>query len=218
MKKDNSINDTLNEILFTVISGADYVSKVALETNKSIPVVHRQLDVLVNFGLLIRQRAGKRVSYSVNWMNLSDMISSAIMLDIEKFRKITKASEKETILLNEIDNLLKKIPAEVLNNKTEMNKLVASFFNEKPTRELFKRYVIECNKSVKYLQKNMKMDLDENIELFLEMFGMITIEKQKELLGVEAYKRNKVFLDYCRARYLQRKALDPRSGIIEMNI
>lgn len=209
MKKLNFINETLNQILLEVFSGVDYVSKIALETQKSIPVVFRQLDVLVDFGLLNKQRVGKKVSYAIDWINLGDFITTTLLLDIKKLRELTGAKKKESQLIKEMSKLLNLIPLKIIDDKKILNKEINSFFSEEKVKEIFKKYVLNLNKSTKETSYK-KRDFNQNMILFFDMFGMMKEEKLKKLLSKKVYDKHKDFLNYCKLRHFHEKSLDPR--------
>lgn len=75
------INETLNELFQTILDGLDYVSAIAVKTGKSIPVVHRQLDRLLEIGLLERKRKGKRVIYEPRWERIVERVSAQLSPD-----------------------------------------------------------------------------------------------------------------------------------------
>ena len=214
MKKTITINYTLNRVLLKVLRGVDYVSRIALETQKSIPVVYRQLDVLVDFGILSKNRIGKKVAYSINWINLSDLISSTIKLDIEKLNEILGLEKKGKKMISELGKLAETLPLHVLDNKKERDKMVYNFFKEKEVMSLFQKYLVNVEKASQKSDEYKNMDFRQNIERFLDIFGMMSPEKMKKLLGADMIKRNKLFLDFCKARYMQKQALDPRSEFI----
>ncbi|MBD3203177.1 hypothetical protein GF327_02705 [Candidatus Woesearchaeota archaeon] len=219
MKKQKKflINRTLNELLLKVISGVNYASKIAFETGKSIPVVYRQLDSLVGFGILDKKRSGKKVVYEINWMNLSDIISSTLSFDIEKIREITKAEEKETELIKEINHLVTGIPPEFFNDEKKINNLVKEFLEKPSVLILLEKFFTDIEKTGEEMIEYNKIAFNKSIDLFFDSFGMLTDEERKDFVDekINSDKDDiKNFLKYCRLRYLQKKLKDPRNKLV----
>ena len=216
--KKNAINETFNELLLQVFTGIDYATKIALKTRKSIPVVYRQLDSLVSLGILEKKRDGKKMAYSVNWTSLSDIISSAIFLDIGKIREITKASEKETKIINEIKSLIGEVPKELFTSKKALSGLVKRFFSRKDVTALTENFFKEIEAGKDYSDFK-RLSFEETITLYVDMFGTLDKEKQNKIIARKLdTKENTVrqFITYCRIRYLQKQLYDPRNKVLKM--
>jgi DNA-binding transcriptional ArsR family regulator len=220
MKKPNkiTINETLNELLLQVFTGIDYVTKIALKTNKSIPVVYRQLDILVGLGILSKQRSGKTVAYSVDWINLSDIITSSLFMDIERIRKITKASEKEAAILKELHLLIAEVPKELFTDKKTLSKVVKEFFSHKEVIALVQGFFRELTSTENDHIDFKKLSFEETVNLFIDTFGMLTKEQQNRIISKKLNIKNEnvtYFMRYCRIKYLQRKLSDPRNKFLD---
>jgi len=223
MKKSQKldINGTLNNILLQIFSGIDYATKIALKTKKSVPVVYRQLDMLVEFGILTKERAGKKVAYVINWIHLSDIVSSTLFLDIEKLRILTKAHEKETKIIAELKILMGELPAELFTDKQALKKLVKEFFTQEEVRKMMTDFFREIdlikNEHIDY----NKLSFEGTINLFIDTFGMLDRDQQhRKLLKKLDSKNERIaqFLTYCRIRYLQKQLYDPRNKFLnQMN-
>jgi DNA-binding transcriptional ArsR family regulator len=211
-----TINQTLNELLLQVFTGIDYVTKIALKTQKSIPVVYRQLDILVGFGILTKQRIGKTVAYSVDWINLSDVITSTLFMDIERIRKITKASEKETAILKDLNLLIEEVPKELFVDRKMLSKVVKDFFSHKEVIVMVQGFFKELTSNENDHIDIKKLSFEETINLFIDTFGMLTKEQQQKIFKKMNVKSDNIvyFMKYCRIKYLQRKLSDPRNRFL----
>ena len=221
MKKSKKIkiNETLNELLLQIFTGIDYVTKIALKTNKSIPVVYRQLDVLVSFGILSKERIGKKVTYVVNWINLSDIVTSTLYLDINKIRDLTKAHEKETKIVTELRSLVSEMPQKYFTSEKELAKLVKSFFSYKDVILLIQDFFKELEDTNKDHVDFKKLSFNETINLFIDIFGMLDKDQQNKIISKKLNINDenvKYFLKYCRIRYLQKQLYDPRNKFLNM--
>ena len=216
-----SINETLNELLMKILSGVDYVSRLALETHKSIPVVYRQLDFLVELNILSKHRQGKKVVYDINWVTLSDTITAALFMDIAKVRKLTNARRAETKIIAEINALLDELPKELLENEEALQELVHEFFNNTTIEDIMKAFFKEMEEAGKELVEYNRLAFRKSIDLFLDTFGMLTEEEQKHFLksSFKTDEKNiQTFLRYCRLRYLQKQLEDPRASFVEEHL
>jgi DNA-binding transcriptional ArsR family regulator len=196
------INETLSELLLYVLSGADYVSKLAAQTKKSIPVVYRQLDTLVTIGALEKRRRGKQVEYTVNWEALSDVIFPMLAAE-----KLFSGNEGSPQVKAEIKYLQKKLPKDVLENEQALKAFAKEFFANKKAVQLSQLFFGEINTS--------KMAFDKSIDMFLDTLGMLTEKEQKKLLAKLENASLKPFLQYCRLRYLQKQLSDPRRRFVD---
>jgi len=217
LPKKITINETLNELLLQIFTGIDYVTKIALKTNKSIPVVYRQLDTLVSFGMLTKQRTGKKVSYEINWINLSDIVSSILYLDIKRLREVTKAHENETKLVSELRSLIEEVPKELFTSKKALAKQVKSFFSHKEVLQLMQTIFKEIDENKDHADLK-KLTFDQTIILFIDTFGMLDKEQMNKILTRKFNKDDNIknVMKYCRIRYLHNQLYNPRHKFLSI--
>ncbi|MFH0875841.1 MAG: hypothetical protein V1859_07930 [archaeon] len=216
MKKEQGINDTLNDIFLKILSGVDYGSKLAIETHKSIPVVHRQVEMLVDFGIVQKERHGKKVTYAVNWMNISDMLSSALRFDIEEFRRATNAEAVENKILNEIDQVLSGIPDSIFEENDEITEAAKVFLKNKKMTNLMEKFFRQIDKSKNKNLEFRNLSLDKSVGLFLDSLGMLSDAEYKKVL-LKFSDKEKLELDVIfklsRLKYLNKQRVDPRKNL-----
>ncbi len=203
MQKKGLINETLNEILLKVISGIDYVSQIAKETNKSIPVVYRQLESLIGLDILFKARSGKKVTYDINWKKLSELISSRLFEDY----KIFSRSKTDNL---EINNLVKKIPNSFFDDQKEFKKIVYEFFTDNEISNMLGEFLVDLKEAGKDFIEYNKVAFDKSIDMFLEIFAIMPEERLKKIRK----DKNKSFLDFLKLRSLQKKLVDPMNKFI----
>jgi len=210
-RQSTTINETTNELLLHILSGIDYVSGIAHETKKSIPVVYRQLDGLVRARILAKQRRGKQVAYSVNWDGLSSVIAKLLYLDAKTWQSAVSPKGNERVDA-EITTLQKHLSKRMLENEKAVRSLVDGFFKSKQTAALSQEFFQEINKSKKFLANTDRLAFDKSLDLFLDAFGMLTTKERKKILSkiIENQENAQRFLAYCRLRYLQKQLIDPR--------
>ena len=189
MQKKGLINETLNEILLKVMSGIDYVSQIAKETNKSIPVVYRQLESLIGLDILFKERTGKKVTYEINWKKLSDLISSKLFSDYELFKKKNN----------------------ILDDQKELNKIVYEFFTDNEILKMLEEFLNDIREAGKEFAEYNKIAFDKSIDMFLEIFAIMPEEKLKKIRN----KDNKTFLDFLKLRNIQKQLIDPRNRFLK---
>jgi len=218
MKKTTefSINRTLNELLVKILSGVDYVSKIALETGKSVPVVYRQLDILVDVGVLAKKRRGKKVIYEINWINLSEIIVSTLSFDVEKLRQVTKASKKEATIIAEINHILTGVPTELYDDEEKLRQLVKDFFCKPPVLKLLEQFLKDLEAAGKEMNEYRKLAFKKSVDLFIDTIGMMNDKEQKKFLqNLNSYDKDTInFLKFCRLRHLQKQLVDPRKKFV----
>lgn len=202
MQKKGLINETLNEILLKVMSGIDYVSQIAKETNKSIPVVYRQLESLIGLDILFKERTGKKVTYEINWKKLSDLISSKLFSDYELFKKKNNTETK---------NIIKNIPKSILDDQKELNKIVYEFFTDNEILKMLEEFLNDIREAGKEFAEYNKIAFDKSIDMFLEIFAIMPEEKLKKIRN----KDNKTFLDFLKLRNIQKQLIDPRNRFLK---
>ncbi len=186
MEPFSRIGTTLNELLFNVLSGVDYVSKLAISTGKSIPVVHRQLESLVELGMLSREREGKKVLYGVNWQTMSSAIASIVMVDVARMRSLFPEADRSAL------------------RKAE----VQAFFSAAEVQKLFRSFIGNLQKAGAHLEEYRKLSFERSVDLFLDVFGRGDAER---LLSERMRQEHGAFLRYCRLRYDSKQRLDPRN-------
>ena len=209
-RKDDAISEVLNQLMFYILSGIDYASKLAEKTGKSIPVVYRQLELLINKNLINKKREGKKVVYFINWKTLSEVIASVLLLDFKNFKKTVNEPEYK-ILIDEV-------PGEMLKDKDKLSSLVRNIAEDKATSTLFRDFFIKINELGKGFVNFNTMALKSSIDYFLDIFGMVSLDQQKKFLSNWFEENNKnleMFLKICRIRYLQKLTADPRHNLIE---
>ncbi|VVB79915.1 Uncharacterised protein [uncultured archaeon] len=188
MKIQKIPNETLNFILLKISTGANYVSKIAEETGKSIPVTFRQLEDLVTFNVLKKQRKGKRVEYSIEWNAIANVLSNLV--------------EKE------------KISSDIKSVRKDLEKV----FSIKAVQEAFKQLYEGLEEVGKTTQSYMKLELEETLSMFLESFGMMDNPQQEKLLKrvAESERKDvKEFLKISKAHLAFKDKVDPRKKLLQ---
>ncbi len=203
MQKKGLINETLNEILLKVMSGIDYVSQIAKETNKSIPVVYRQLESLIGLDILFKARSGKKVAYEINWKKLSELISDKLFKDYEIFSRIKTRNVA-------VDDLIKKIPKEMFDDRRELNKVVYEFFTDNEILHILEEFLANLREAGKDFVEYNKVAFDKSIDMFLEIFAIMPEEKLNKIRK----DKNKSFLEFLKLRSLQKKLFDPMNKFV----
>ncbi|HIH23653.1 TPA: hypothetical protein HA251_01325 [Candidatus Woesearchaeota archaeon] len=184
----DKINATLNELVLQVFSGVDYVSKISLETSKSIPVVHRQLEELVKANILTRTRQGKRVTYGVNWSCIADVINSIVLLDISD------------------------VPGAKQLSKDQMVLATKEFLAHPHTQELMRAFFSSQKAKTGATGRAFK----ESMRQFLDVFGMLSQEERDRFAKkINASAEVRAFLEHCANQYVQRQRRDPRFVLVE---
>ena len=213
MAKDVTLNSTLNKVILEVFTGADYVSKIALAINKSIPVVHRQLDVLYKFGILSKNRVGKKISYSLNWENISDIMTSALLLDYKKFSKSIQLDDNMNELLKELKLKLKTLPNGFTSQKT-ISEEFFNFFQEEKILVVFSKYLQSIKTEAINFSEYERMNFNESVLSFLELIGLMDDKKIAKLFDEDILKEYNALITFCKIRALQRKILDPKTQFL----
>lgn len=193
------INDTLNEIFQKILTGADYASKIAVETSKSIPVVFRQIEALAKTGIIYKQRVGKKVAYMINWSNLSEIVASLIFLDLTRFKNAFKDNK-------DVENIFKN--TSLAKSEKELEKEAKRFFEDHRVQDLLKKFIHKLETTGKQFSEYSKLPFEKTIDLFLEIFGKMSLEKQKEFFGKD-HSKFKKFLDICKLKYKKRELINP---------
>ena len=97
------LNETLNQILIKIASGVNYASDLAKNTGKSIPVMFRQLDELIQKGILTKERNGKRVEYVIEWKSLAHSLASFIRSEFDSAKEVLSSLHIEPMSLENIE-------------------------------------------------------------------------------------------------------------------
>jgi hypothetical protein len=212
-KKQSLLNSTLNELLMQVLSGIDYVSGLALETRKSIPVVHRQLETLVDLGVLKRTRSGKRVLYTVNWRTYGDLVSSTLFLDIKKMKRLGARIKGTTPIGKEIHALLESIPERLFTDEKALAQMAQRFFEDERASKLTKAFFSDMRGTGEDALAQGSEAFAQSVDALLDTLGMLS-EDQRRAIVRETFKgageNADTFLAYCRLRYLHRQVADPK--------
>jgi|TARA_Y100000310_G_scaffold343286_1_gene450183 hypothetical protein len=204
--KKNPINDTLTNLLIEVFSGVNYVSKLALQTKKSIPVTFRQLEELMTNNIITKSRKGKKVEYFVNWNKVSNVVEEIVDDEIKQVSNFVKSSkdgsdkifEELNLLSNEVSKDLKIIIKNVFLNK-EIQKMVEQFFYEiKTTKDIFPGYD--------------RVEFNDIIGDFLDFFNSLDQENLEKIL-LKFTKEQRVvfekFLKICKIHGIYHKLTSP---------
>jgi hypothetical protein len=194
MKKD-PINETFNQILTKIALGVNYVSELANKIGKSIPVTFRQLNELINLGILKKERFGKRVEYKLEWKAIA---SSFLNLAKEEF-----SNAQELVSL--------KLPKLYLKDFEEV-------FEIKFIQNAFKKMYQEIEKAGKISCNYTKIKFNESLTIFLDAFGQITEFQEKKILKEIPKKEQKDFKKFIRISKLHKKIqekINPRKKIFE---
>ncbi len=211
--KQSILNSTLNELFVQVVSGIDYVSAVALETRKSIPVVHRQLETLVDLGILKRSRQGKRVLYAVDWRTYGGIVSSTLLLDVARMKELGKRIKGDTAIGKEMHALLKAIPPRVLTDEKAFARMVSRFFENEHASRLTKAFFESAREAGEGTLREGTQAFSDSVESLLDTLGMLS-EGERRALMRDIFKGKSAdadtFLSYCRLRYLGKQVDDPK--------
>jgi len=217
--KENLITDALNEVLSLVIIGVDYASEIAKKTEKSIPVVFRQLDQLLNLNVISKERYGKKVVYSPNWEKISKNISQQISQDIKKYNKYIKEANNEIFdkkLLKEFNKLINSIDKSVLENP---NKIVLEFFSLNEVKQIFSDFLKQFFSFSNKLFDFTEVSFQTTIDYFLESFGSLDNKERKEIISIrlkdESNSEISVFMKICRLRYIQKRLSSPSINFLK---
>ncbi len=168
----NLLNQTLNEVFSFVATGANYASNLAKELNKSIPVIYRQLELLVNDNIIEKYRDGKRVLYKIRWNVLNGLIANQIT-------SYCKDRKDDGVLKDKWRRM----------DLAKLKEACQGFFLLNETHLL-------VNKFLKLLQdKSKNYDFNKTIFLFCQSLGRVPAKAR------EIYKKSKdagYFIEFCR--------------------
>ena len=197
MKKEISLNETLNQVFGQVVSGANYVSKIAFEMRKSIPVAFRQLEILLHQGLLGKKRLGKRVEYFVKWRSLANILASSIERDLKLMKEELKGSgfSSEKVI-------------EIYKNVFEIIEV----------QSIFKEFYSEIQRSGQLLYDYSKLEIERTVDLFMDTFAMLDNKKIVDImdkLSKSQQKNLEAFIEISKIKYKFRQKNDPRKKFLE---
>jgi DNA-binding transcriptional ArsR family regulator len=192
------IKGTSNQILVKIASGINYASDLAKNTGKSIPVMFRQLDELMQKGILTKERSGKKVEYKINWKTISK--------DFADFIKDEFNLSKDVVSKLKLD----------LPDVKELQEIFESSFSTDYLQEILKEMYKDIESVGNISYDYAKITFNESINLLMELFG--TTDKEKEIMkkipakNKEAFKK---FIKTSKAYVKMKKEIDPKNKLKE---
>ncbi len=194
MKKE-PINETFNQILTKIASGVNYASELAKEIGKSIPVTFRQLDELIDLGILKKERAGKKVEYKLEWGAIANSFLKLIKEEFSKAKEILPI----------------KIPHLEIKD-------IEKIFEINYIQKTFKKMYQEIEKAGKISYSYSKIKFNESLMIFLDVFGGLNENQEKKILEEIPKKEQKDFKKFVEISKTHKKIqeeINPRKKIIK---
>ncbi|MCF7860986.1 helix-turn-helix domain-containing protein [Candidatus Woesearchaeota archaeon] len=216
MTKEDVVSGVLNEVLTFVVTGIDYASEIARETGKSIPVVFRQLDQLLDMDFITKEREGKKVIYKTNWDKISTELSKELIKDIGAYSEYLKnvhPRSSDSELDKELKALLTELPKDIMFSDHEVQKIVSEMFEEHGVQLIFKDFIDHIGRASTKILNMAGVTFNTTLDYFLDAIGVLSPEEQKEILKNRIKIKNGndlvLFMRLCRIRYLQKSMTDP---------
>ncbi len=183
------ITAALNKMFLKVLTGVDYISQIALETGKSVPVIFRQLDALSKRNLVKKARTGKKVTYTVQWPTVAEAVAATLTIDAMRLHKALSNKDKSSLSAQ-----------------------AKEFFTLPASQDALKRFASSLQDSAAKLDEFAEVSFDRTIDLFLDALGKLTPKERIKMFG-EKSARFQTFLDACKSRYQQKQQYDPRNTL-----
>ncbi len=194
----DKLNETFNQIILKIASGANYASELAKEIGKSTPVIFRQLDELTNLGILNKERRGKKVEYFIQWNFIAEQLANFVGKEFSNAKKIFSP----------------KIPIEKAG---ELNRIFKSILDIEYIQKIFKKTYQEIEIAGKVSYGYAKTKFKDALMIFLDTFGALSEEQEKKILEKipkNKEKQFKKFIELSKKYKHMQEEINPRKKIL----